>query len=204
MSDLWVPVVAALGSSALTGLVAFGLEWWRSHVAGRAALSERRARAYTRLLARSGVIVHIAGGFHLAMQVRSGLAEGVNVMLGKQRPLDPLELMERMRADIEPLYEAWSEVWAVGSKEAIAEANDLVDKCGDVMSAATRPGEAVPRFMQVIAGEKWTPAQLDQWDKEVRALAEARRRLAVTTRRELGIEVAELFTGGQSKQLVKP
>lgn len=94
MSDLWVPVIAALGSSALTGMVAFGLEWWRSSRAGRATQAERRNRAYSMLLARSGVIIHVAGGFHIAMQVRSGLAEGVNVMLGKQRPLDPLELVE--------------------------------------------------------------------------------------------------------------
>src|SRR6266849_5476142 len=98
MLDLWVPVIAALGSSILTGLAAFGFEWWRSARAGKAALAERRNRAYSLLLA-------------------------------------PLELAERMRADLEPVYEAWSEVWTVGSKEAIIEANDLVDKCGDVMSA---------------------------------------------------------------------
>jgi hypothetical protein len=199
MSDLWIPVIAALGGSALTGLLGFGLLWWQSHRAEQSALSERRARAYSILLARSGVIVHVAMGFHTTMQFRSGLAEGVNVMLGKQKPLDPLELTERIRADIEPLYEAWSEVWAVGSKEAIIEANILVDKCGDVMSAATRPGEAMPRFMQIIAGEKWTQTQLDQWAKEVSALAEARRRLAITARREAGVEVAELFTISQSK-----
>jgi hypothetical protein len=198
MSDLWIPVIAALGGSALTGLLGFGLLWWQSHKAEQSPLSERRARAYSMLLARSGVIVHIASGFHTAMQFRSGLAEGVTVLLGIQKPLDPLELVERMRADIEPLYEAWSEVWAVGSKEAIIEANVLIDKCGDVMSAATRPGKAMPRFMQIIAGEKWTQAQLDQWAKEVSALAEARRRLAAIARREAGVEVAELFTNGQA------
>jgi len=192
-------VIAALGGSALTGLVAFGLGWWQSHRVEKLALSERRARAYSMLLAQSGVIIHVASGFHNAMQFRSGLVEGVNVMLGKQKPYDPLELMDRMRAYIEPLYEAWSEVWAIGSKEAIIEANVLVDKCADVMSAATQSGEAMPRLMQIIVGEKWTQEQLDQWAKEVRAVAEARRRLAIIARREVGVEVAELFTSGQSK-----
>jgi hypothetical protein len=108
---------AVLGRSILTGLAAFGFEWWRSARAGKAALAEQRNRAYSLLLARSGVIVHIADGFHSAMQFRSGLVEGVNVMLGKQKLLDPLELVERMRVDLEPLYEAWSEVWTVGSNE---------------------------------------------------------------------------------------
>ena len=47
MSDLWVPVIAALGASALTGIVAFGLEWWRSYRADKSARAEQRSRAYT-------------------------------------------------------------------------------------------------------------------------------------------------------------
>ncbi len=201
MSDLWVPVIAALGSSALTGLVAFGLEWRRSSREGRSARLERRVRAYTMLLARSGVIAHTASGLHVAMEARSGLREGLNVMLRLQKPPDPLDLIDRLRADIQPLYEAWSEVWAVGSKEAISEANDLVERCGAVMGAATQQGKASPEFLRMIAGEKWTQAQLDQWQEELRGLAEARRRLAVTARREAGVEVAELFSSGQSKHL---
>lgn len=201
MSDLWIPVIAALGSSALTGLVVVGLEWWRSSREGRAARAERRGRAYTRLLAQSGVIAHTASGLHVAMEARSGLREGLNVMLRLQKPSDPLDLIDRLRVDIQPLYEAWSEVWAVGSKEAISEANDLVARCGAVMGAATQQGKARPEFLRMISGEKWTQAQLDQWQEELRGLAEARRRLGITARREAGVEVAELFSNGESKQL---
>ena len=137
MSDLWVPVIAALGSSALTGIVAFGLEWWRSFRAERAAGSERRARAYSTLLARSNVVAHLASDLHIVMEARSGLREGLSVTLGIQKAFDPLELADRLRAELQPLYEAWSEVWVVGSKEAIPEANDLVAHCGAVMGAAT-------------------------------------------------------------------
>ncbi len=201
MSDLWVPVIAALGSSALTGMVAFGLEWWRTSRAERSARSERRARAYSMLLARSSVIAHLASELHVAMEVRSGLREGLNVTLGVQKAFDPLELADRLRADLQPLYEAWSEVWAVGSKGAIPEANDLVTRCGAVMGAATQRGEARPELLRRIAGEKWTQEQLDQWGEELRSLAEARRRLAATARREAGVEVAELFASGESKHL---
>jgi hypothetical protein len=192
--DLWVPVIAALGASALTGMVAFGMEWWRSNKEGKSALSERRARAYSMLLARSAVIAHFAGDLHAVMEVRSGLREGLDVMLGKQKSVDLLELSERVRADLEPIYEAWSEVWTVGSQEAIAEANELVAQCGAVVGAATQRGKARPEFLIRIAGEKWTQEQLDQWGEELRSLAQARRRLAVVARREAGVEVAELFT----------
>ncbi len=206
MSNLWIPVIgipviAALGSSALTGLVAFGLEWWRSYRAGKLEQSERKARAYSTLLARSGVIVYVIYGLHALMEVRSGLGEGLSVTLRIQKPTDPMKLINRLRADLEPLYEAWSEVWIVGSKQAIREANDLVAQCGVVMGAATQRGEARPELLRMIAGEKWTKAQLDQWEKELRVLAEARRRLAVTARREAGVEVADLFTASELKDL---
>jgi hypothetical protein len=200
MSNLWVPVIAALGSSFLTGLVAFGLEWWRSDRADKSAQAERRSRAYSMLLTRAAVIAYVAHGLHVIMESRSGLGEGLNVMLGKRNPLDLLELLDRLRSDLEPLYEALSEVWVVGSKEAISEANDLADRCAAVMGAATQRGEARPEPLRMIAGEKWTQEQLDQWQDELRGLAEARRRLAVTARRETGVEVAELFTSSESKQ----
>ena len=198
MLDLWVPVIAALGSSALTGMVAFGFEWWRSSRAERSALSERRTRAYSMLLTRSAVIAHVASGLHITMESRSGLTEGLNVTLCIQKPLDPLELADRLRADLEPLYEAWSEVWIVGSKEAIPEANDVVAQCGVVVGTATQRGEARPELLRRIAGEKWTQKQLNQWNKELQGLAEARRRFAITARREAGVEVAELFSSSQS------
>ncbi len=202
MSDLWVPVVvAALGSSALTGIVAFGLDWWRSKRADKSARAERRSRAYSTLLTRSTSIVHLASDLHLTMEFRSGLREGLNVTLGRQKALDPLELADRLRAELQPLYEAWSEVWVIGSKEAITEANDLIARCGVVVGAATRQGEARPLLLRRIAGEKWTQKQLDQWQEELRGLAEARRRLGVVARREAGVEVADLFSSNESNPL---
>ncbi len=201
MSDLWIPVIAALGSSALTGMVAFGLEWRHSFRAEKSAQSERRVRAYYMLLARSGVIVFTAGGLHTMMEARSGLREGLNVTLGIQKPLDMLELTDLLRTDLQPLYEAWSEVWAIGSKEAIAEANDLVARCGSVMGAATRRGETRPALLRFLTGEKWTQEQLNQWNEELKGLAVARKRLAAIARQEAGVEIADLFASNGSKHV---
>ncbi len=200
MSNLWVPVIAALGSSFLTGMVAFGLEWWRSYRSDKSARAERRSRAYSMLLTRSIVISQLASDLHFTMEVRSGLGDGLNVMLGKLKPLDPLELADRLRAEVQPLYEAWSEVRVVGSKEAISQANDLVAQCGDVMGVATQRGEARSEFLRRLVGEKWTQEQLDKWQEELRGLAESRRRLGVIARQEAGVEVADLFASNELKQ----
>jgi hypothetical protein len=200
MSDIWAPVVAALGSSLLTGLVAFGLEWWRSKKAAKSALSERRSRAYSMLLTRSTFLMQLASDLHLMMEIRSGLKEGLNVTMGTQKALDPLELADRLGAEVRPLYEAWSEVWVVGSKEAVAEANDLVARCGEAMGAATQRGNARPFWLRAILGEKWTQAQLVQWQKEQGGLAEARRRFGAIARKETGVEITDLFASNASQE----
>ncbi len=197
MSELLV-LIAALGSSALTGAVAFGLEWWRSNRAGKASQAERRSRAYSMLLTRSIVVAHLAGDLHAVMEVRSGMKEGINVTLRIQKALDPLELADRLRAEILPLYEAQSEVWVVGSKKAIPEANDLVARCGAVVGAATQQGKAQTMWLRGITGEKWTQQQLDQWQAELRGLAEARKRLGGVARLETGVEVVDLFASNES------
>lgn len=200
MSDLWVPVIAALGSSALTGLVAFGVEWWRSKRAGKSAQAERRSRAYAMLLTRSIVISHLANDLHNAMKIRSGFKEGINVTMRLQKALDPLELSDGLRAEIQPLYEAWSEVWVVGSKKAIPVANDLLVRCAAVVEAATQRGEARPLWLRGIASEKWTQKQIDKWQEEMRGLAEARRQLGVIARQEAGVELADLFASNESNR----
>jgi len=197
MSSLLV-LIAALGGSALTGAVAFGLEWWRSNRAGKAAQAERRSRAYSMLLTRSIIFANLAADLHAVMEIRSGIKEGIDVTLGLQKALDPLEMQFRLRAEILPLYEAWSEVWVVGSKEAIPEANDLVSRCGAVVGAATQRGKAQAKWLRGITGEKWTQQQLDQWQAELHGLAEARKQLGGVARRETGVEVVDLFASNES------
>src|SRR5262245_41706365 len=48
-------------------------------------------------------------------------------------------------------------------------------------------------WLQALAGEKWTPEQLDQWQAEERALAVSRKRVGEIARKELGVEVVNLF-----------
>lgn len=193
ISTIWAPVIAALGASLLTGFFGFGLEWWRERKAAKAALAERRSHAYSKLLVESTATMHLVSSMHSIMQTRSGLREGVNVLTRQYKVLDPFEFARWFTTESQPLFEAWSEVWAVGSKEAIAEANDLVAKCGEVMGAGAQHGNAVPPWMRGIVGEKWSQAQLDEWETTMRALAVSRKRLGEIARKELGVEAVNLF-----------
>ncbi len=117
----------------------------------------------------------------------------MNVLSGKYKALDPLELARWQITKMQPLWEVWSEVWAVGSEEAIAEANDLINKCGEVIGAGAQRGQGRPMWLQALAGEKWTPEQLDQWQAEERALAVSRKRFGEIARKELGVKAVNLF-----------
>lgn len=199
MSDVWAPVIAALGASLLTGLFGFGLEWWRLRSAKKEAFVERRSRAYSTLLARSVSITYLAQNLHNAIEIRSGVREGINVTLRYQKAIDLLDLAKWMETEFQPAFEAWSEVWVVGSQEAIAEANDLITKCGAVLETATQRGQGRPDWLRGIAGEKWTKEQLEQLQEEVKGIAEARRQLAKIVRKETGLDVADVFASNESE-----
>ena len=190
MSDAWAVVAAGLGGSALTaaGTWVVGRQGAR-HDRRQRRREEVRA-AYSGLLASSAVVAHHARALHIAMEVRSGLKEGVDLT---RKSLDPLDLFEQMRLTLAPLNEAWAQVWTVGSESGIRVANRVITQCAAVMGAATTQGEAGNKFSRMVVGQKWTKEQLDAWTAEERALAAARRDLALLARRELGSEIADVF-----------
>jgi hypothetical protein len=185
----------ALAGSFLVAATALGVVFIQN---GASRLGERdtaRRGAYARLLAVTAVIVDTASVLRLTVELRSGLKEGLDVAMHHRKPVDPLELHNQLRRDKEPLYQAWSEVWVVGTQEAIAAGNDLVAKAGEIMGAATGSGQARTGLIRYLRGEKWSQEQLDEWNEQIRELGILRREFAVMARRELGSEVARLFTG---------
>jgi hypothetical protein len=193
VSDAWAVVVAGLGGSALTGLVAWGLGERQAAQSRRERQQQERRKAYSELLGHSTQVLQLAAALHQTMAARSGLVEGIDVALHHRKPMDPWELWLSMQGAVAPLNLAWSDVWTVGSSDGIRLANALIDRCADVISTATSRGEGRGGLAQRVAGEKWTQEQLDAWDADQKALARARRDLALHARHELGFEVAEVF-----------
>jgi hypothetical protein len=139
----------------------------------------------------TGVIVHTSHALHLSIEVRSGVGEGLDVATRLRKPIDPLELDARLREDVVPLYEAWSDVWTVGTQDAVTAANRAVELAGEVVALATPEGAARTRFGARFLGEKWTREQIDAWETAINRLGEARRALASVARREAGLPVAD-------------
>ena len=92
MDPIWAPVIAAVGASALTGLVAFGIDWRGARRERHEGRRIERRDAYAKLLSITALISHTAGALHMTMELRSGLQEGVDIGTGKRQPLDPLDL----------------------------------------------------------------------------------------------------------------
>jgi hypothetical protein len=194
MSQAVAIIVAAIIGAVLAvggSITVVELQARRQHRHDRQAACRK---AYSDLLATSTNLLQYAQMLHVTMATRSGLTEGVDVLSKVRKPIDPLELWETMRLEVDPLNRAWAEVWTVGSQDGIHLANILVDRCAVAISLATARGEGRSPIMRVIAGEKWTSEQLDSWAEQQRTVAAARRELALFARSELGYEVAEVFT----------
>jgi hypothetical protein len=104
-----------------------------------------------------------------------------------------MDVDARLRQDFIPLSEAWSDVWTIGSSEAVIASNWIIDTAAAVVGAATTTGDG-GNWLGRLAAHQWTDEQLRQWNDDLKALAIARRNLAELARRELGIEVARLFS----------
>jgi hypothetical protein len=166
--------------------------------ARRQTRSERngaRAAAYSRLIATTGLLMHTAQTLRLAMQFRSGINEGLDIALRLRKPMDLFDLNTELRKDLEPLYQAWAEVWTVGTQEAIATANELIGLATMVMGTATARGEGRGGIARALIGEKWMPEQLAAWERSIAELAQCRRQFGEIARAELGHDVADLWAG---------
>lgn len=191
-TDVWAPVIAAIGASLITGVATFGVAIWQLRRSRREQLQTERRRAYSALLAVSGLIIHSAWMLRLMINFRSGASEALDIAFRLRHPIDPLEVDERLRKDLVPLYRAWSDVWTVGSTESIPLANQVVDLAGHVIGLATERDENRGPLTRAVLGEKWTEEKYNVWLEATESLSKARRDLARLARDELGIEPVDL------------
>lgn len=195
MTSAEVAVVAALGASGLTAAASLGVVWFREWLSGRSAGRDALLAAVTAMLSRSMAVMSRAQAMGLQMRLRSGLIEGIDVTTRLRKPADALELHDWMAADMAPLNEAWSVVWARGDQETVRLANALLASCGELIAAATatRPADGAAWLRRLVAGEKWTPELQETLDRAIREVAHARERLAQHVRVKLGMPTVTLF-----------
>jgi hypothetical protein len=197
MTPAELTLTAALGSSALTGAVSFGVLWlqgWRrQRTADRAALHQ----AYADLLSRSLAVAMRAKAISETMRLRSGLTEGVDVTLRQRKPLDLFEFHDWVAKDLAPLNDALTEIWTRADQQGIRLANEVVSTCADLLGVSTavqKPANGWERLRTWAVGVRWTPEMIADNDRVMKELAHARKRFAEHARARFGRDAVELFT----------
>lgn len=199
MSSYWIPVVAALGASALTGLVAFGLDDVRARRERRERLKERRQLAYAEMISHAAALALAAGSMSLTAKLRSGLVEGMDIVFRHRKPIDPLDLHDWLMKELGPMLDAMAEIWVVGTPKAVVAANELLQKCNRVLEQGTTRGESGSSLVRYLFGEKWTTTQAEAFQEAINEMADARKVLAEVARVEMNMEFAHLFASEVSK-----
>jgi hypothetical protein len=205
LNAVWAPVVAALGASLLTMLGTWGLYQLQRRHTSRAAERQGQFAAYLEVLSRSFTFALRASALGDAMRLRSGLGEGLSIALWHSRPLDPLDLHDWMDKDYRPLTDAWTQVWAVGTQQAIDAADGVMMACRELMTTATdRPVRGwILRAYKGLVGEVWTKEQLAKYDSALTKLAEERVAFLKVLRREMGNDVVELALERAERQALE-
>lgn len=197
MSSAALAVIAALGASGLTALASLGVVAYREHLRGKAAEHQALVAAVTEMLARSMEVSLRAEAMGQEMKIRSGILEGVDiVILRLRKPFSALEMHDWMAQDMAPLNAAWSVIWARGDQELIRRANALLSACSDLISVSTARTPAPTRTARIrrhMAGERWTPPMQEGLQEARVAMADAREQLAQHARQVLGKQTAQLF-----------
>lgn len=202
-----VAITAALGASFLTAFGSLGVvwvqEWRRRKASDKAALHA----AVTELLSRSLAVAMRSRALGEAMKARSGLKEGLDVTTRARKPVDPLEVHDWMAQEVIPLNTALAELWTRDDQEGVRLANDVVNKCMELLgvSTARQPAhDGLGRVRRLVAGERWTPEMIAENQRAVNALALARKKFADHARARLGLGAVELFTSAEAEDRLLP
>lgn len=197
MTSAWAVVAAALGAAFLTSLGSLGVVGYSERKRSQASDRDALHRAVLELLTRSIAVALRADAMRNAIRFRSGLMEGVDIVLLRLRkPVDALELYDWQVPDFVPLNAALNEVWTRWDQQGIRLANDLVNKCMDVLGASVAPapdGTVRQRLRQAVIGERWTMQMQEAYEGTRQDMLQARRRFADYARATLKLDAADLL-----------
>lgn len=198
MSNLWSGFAGVVIGAVVAGVTSWLTTWFSAKKSADTARTARRNQAYTSFLANCGLVTFTADSLRLVASSRSGVKEGV-AAIGGRAPLDGMDVINLLRRDLDPLYHAWSQVWTVGTQDAIRLVNEIVGRAADLLKAGSEPGQARGSLATTILGPVWTADQLSSLQADIRQLAELRRDFADLVRRETGEPIAALFSEGAGR-----
>jgi hypothetical protein len=195
----WAVVVAALGAAFLTIAGTFWLERWRLARSGREADEGKLREACVQMDSHALRLVVRANAIYLTALVRSGLGEGLDILLHQRKPLDPMELTDWLSQDFGPMLEAQSFIELVGDRDLIQAAASLVVAAVEVVGKASSVGEPLGRrdgesirerglrWGRRLAAVRKDPELEKEIQRATRDLGRQVRRFASVTRKRLGV-----------------
>jgi hypothetical protein len=199
MSDTWAVVVAALGASLLTAVSTFGIEAWRDRLARSRGDKERLREACAQLNSHAIAYIHLIHGLQLTAVYRAGLGEGLAVATHQRKPIDAMELTDRLPTELRPMLEAQAVIQLLGDEEVIRSAAGVILAANDVMGGATKAKDeldqkaagapVIERFVTFMANPKTKlPPEVEKALSEgVMKLGHESRRFAQVTRTYLDV-----------------
>lgn len=198
MSDAWAVVAAALGSASLTIAGTFGLDTLRGRRARREAHNDRLRNACVQMGSHALAFALRAQTLYLTAVFRSGIGEGLDVVLYHRKPLDPMDLAEWLSADLRPMLEAQSLIEVAADEELVRSAADLVlaamtvlEKASNVVPDAAgpvrSPRQRLARRLRALVPLRRDPEVEKATQQAVRGLGQQLRQFARLTRDRLGV-----------------
>ena len=199
MAEAWAVVAAALGSALLTIVGSFWLERWRVARSERRATGERLREACVQLNGRALNLSFRANALYITSIFRSGLTEGLDVLLHYRKPVDPMELTDWLLQDLKEMVQAQSLIEVLGDRELIRSAADLVlagsvvlEKASDITKQQTPPanagiGKRVLHWLGTLRSLRRDPEVEQGISEAVAELGRQARRFAALTRERLGV-----------------
>ncbi len=196
----WAVVISGLGGGLLGAAASFGAVAYQQRRLDRREAASARGKAYGELLLRSLTLAQRAATLMATARVRSGLREGLDVVLRHRKPLDPMQLHDWLMQDMLPAIEAWSNIWLTTPPPIVTKANELFGACSEVMEAATsyEPPAGAAQLREFLRGLQENPEQTKRVTDAVFFLRETRRDFAILVRETTGQAPAELFLSSNS------
>jgi hypothetical protein len=192
----WLPLLTsvpgAFTGALLAGCFGLFLLWRQNRAAKRAAKGKEQAEAYIEFLARTFSFTRRVQALGQVRQLRTGFIEQREVLFGRRKPLDLLELHDWLEVDFRPLSDAWTRVHVVGSQEAVIAADELMLTSRDLMDAASAVDGSRSLLRRSFLGDRQSAQQIQEYDALLKKFFEAREQFAVLARNELGKEVVQL------------
>lgn len=197
MTDAWAVVAAALGASALTIIGTFWLERWRLARAEREAQKDRLREACVQMGSHALAFAVRAHALYLTAIVRSGIGEGLDVVLYHRKPLEPMDLADWLAVDLKPILESQSLIEVTGDEELVRAAADLVVAVMTVLEKASNatpsaqidatPWHRIVHRFRALIPLRRDPEVEKAIQRAVRELGRELRRFARATRARLGV-----------------